>query len=56
MKTKEETTKGLAFPAAVREQRNAVQPNKETSLQLWSSHFAELDAHNSKVSNRPLAY
>ena len=27
--------------------RNAVQPNKETSLQPWLRHFAELDAHNS---------
>ena len=29
--------------------RNAAQPNKETSLQLWPHHFAELDAHNSKA-------
>jgi len=26
--------------------RNGSQPNKETSLQLWPGHFAELDAHN----------
>jgi hypothetical protein len=36
----------LAKRPPIKEQGNAAQPNKETSLRIRHSHFAEIDGHN----------